>query len=69
MYGLALRILGETHDAEDVTQQTFLSMIEPSGEFRGETAVAGWALRIAANHALKLLRKRAGCPRATDGGR
>ncbi|MCU0704033.1 MAG: sigma-70 family RNA polymerase sigma factor [Fimbriiglobus sp.] len=62
VYGLALRILGETHDAEDVTQQTFLSMIEHLGEFRGETAVAGWALRIAANHALKLLRKRRGLP-------
>jgi RNA polymerase sigma-70 factor (ECF subfamily) len=62
VYGLALRILGETHDAEDVTQQTFLSLIEHLGEFRGETAVAGWVLRIAANHALKLLRKRRGLP-------
>ncbi len=62
VYGLSLRILGETHDAEDVTQQTFLSLIEHLGDFRGETAVAGWVLRIAANHALKLLRKRRGHP-------
>jgi RNA polymerase sigma-70 factor (ECF subfamily) len=62
VYGLALRILGETHDAEDVTQQTFLSLIEHLGEFRGESAVGGWVLRIAANHALKLLRKRRGLP-------
>ena len=62
VYGLALRILGESHDAEDVTQQTFLSLVEHLGEFRGETAVAGWVLRIAANHALKLLRKRRGLP-------
>lgn len=62
VYGLALRILGETHDAEDVTQQTFLSLVEHLGEFRGESAVAGWVLRIAANHALKLLRKRRGLP-------
>lgn len=62
VFGLTLRILGETHDVEDVTQQTFLSLIEYLGEFRGETAVAGWVLRIAANHALKLLRKRRGLP-------
>lgn len=62
VYGLALRILGESHDAEDVVQQTFLSLIEHLGEFRGGSAVVGWVLRIAANHALKLLRKRRGLP-------
>jgi RNA polymerase sigma-70 factor (ECF subfamily) len=62
VYGLAHRMLGERHDAEDVTQQTFLSMVEHLRDFRGESAVAGWVLRIAANHALKLLRKRRGLP-------
>jgi RNA polymerase sigma-70 factor, ECF subfamily len=62
VYALALRIVGEAHDAEDVTQQTFLSLIEHIRDFRGESAVAGWVLRIAANHALKLLRKRRGLP-------
>jgi RNA polymerase sigma-70 factor (ECF subfamily) len=62
VYGLAYRMLGEAHDAEDVTQQTFLSLVEHLKDFRGESAVAGWVLRIAANHALKLLRKRRGLP-------
>ncbi len=62
VYALAFRIVGEAHDAEDVTQQTFLSLIEHVRDFRGESAVAGWVLRIAANHALKLLRKRRGLP-------
>jgi RNA polymerase sigma-70 factor (ECF subfamily) len=62
VYGLAFRILGESHDAEDVTQQTFLSLVEYLGEFRGESPLVGWVLRIAANHALKLLRKRRGLP-------
>jgi RNA polymerase sigma-70 factor (ECF subfamily) len=62
VYGLARRIVGEPHDAEDVTQQTFLSLIEHLRDFRGESAVAAWVLRIAANHALKLLRKRRGLP-------
>jgi RNA polymerase sigma-70 factor (ECF subfamily) len=62
VYGLAYRMLGEVHDAEDVAQQTFLSLVEHVGEFRGESAVATWVLRIAANHALKLMRKRRGLP-------
>lgn len=62
VYGLAVRMLGELHDAEDVTQQTFLSVVEHLGEFRGDSDVAAWVLRIAANHALKLLRKRRGLP-------
>lgn len=62
VYGLAARMLGGPHDAEDVTQQTFLSLVEHLNGFRGESAVAGWVLRIAANHALKLLRKRRGLP-------
>lgn len=62
VYALAHRIVGEPHDAEDVTQQTFLSLIEHVRDFRGESAVAGWVLRIAANHALKVLRKRRGQP-------
>jgi RNA polymerase sigma-70 factor (ECF subfamily) len=62
VYGLALRMLGEPHDAEDVTQQTFLSLVEHLRDFREESTVAAWVLRIAANHALKLLRKRRGLP-------
>jgi RNA polymerase sigma-70 factor (ECF subfamily) len=55
-------MLGMSHDAEDVTQLTFLSMVEHFQVFREESAVAAWVLRIAANHALKLLRKRRGLP-------
>jgi len=60
VYGLAYRMLGEPHDAEDVTQQTFLSLVEHLRDFREESVVAAWVLRIAANHALKILRKRRG---------
>lgn len=60
VYGLAYRIVSQPHDAEDVTQQTFLSLIEHLQDFREESTVAAWILRIAANHALKHLRKRRG---------
>jgi RNA polymerase sigma-70 factor (ECF subfamily) len=62
VYRLARRIVGQVQDAEDVTQQTFLSLIEHIDEFRGESALATWILRIATNHALKALRKRRGLP-------
>ncbi len=60
MYGLAWRILEQRQDAEDVVQQTFLSMLEHMKAFREESSVATWLLRIATNHALKTLRKRKG---------
>jgi len=62
VFGLALRIVGQRQDAEDVAQQTFLSVLESVDQFREEAAVATWILRIAANHALKTLRKRRGLP-------
>jgi len=61
-YGVAYRILGSPQDAEDVVQQTFLSLIEHLDTFRGESSVASWVLRIATNFALKILRKRRGLP-------
>jgi RNA polymerase sigma-70 factor (ECF subfamily) len=62
VYGLAWRILGQHQDAEDVTQQTFLSVLEHLADFREESSVATWVLRIAANHAAKVLRKKRGLP-------
>ncbi len=61
-YGLAWHILGQRQDAEDVVQQTFLSILEHLDTFREESSVATWVLRIATNHALKILRKRRGLP-------
>ncbi|MCC6507680.1 MAG: sigma-70 family RNA polymerase sigma factor [Pirellulaceae bacterium] len=60
VYGLAFRILQQVQDAEDTVQQTFLSLIEHIGEFREESSIATWVLKIASNHALKILRKKRG---------
>ncbi len=60
VYQLAYRIVRQQQDAEDVTQQTFLSVMENLEKFREESAVATWVLRIATNHALQILRKRRG---------
>jgi RNA polymerase sigma-70 factor (ECF subfamily) len=59
VFGVARRIVEQHQDAEEVAQQTFLSVIEHLGEFREESQFRTWLLRIATNHALALLRKRA----------
>lgn len=59
VFAVARRIVQQHQDAEEVTQQTFLSVIEHLGEFREESLFRTWLLRIATNHALALLRKRA----------
>ncbi|HMO14611.1 MAG TPA: sigma-70 family RNA polymerase sigma factor [Pirellulaceae bacterium] len=64
VFAVGRRITGNLQDAEDVTQQTFLSLIEHLDGFRGESSAATWILRIATNHALKILRKRRGLPLA-----
>jgi RNA polymerase sigma-70 factor (ECF subfamily) len=60
VYSLALRMLRQEQDAEDVTQQTFLSALENLAGFRGEASFSTWLLRIATHAALKVIRKRKG---------
>jgi RNA polymerase sigma-70 factor (ECF subfamily) len=58
LYGLAVRMLRNRHDAEEVVQQTFLSVIEHLEGFREQSTFFTWLMRIATNHALALLRRR-----------
>ncbi len=51
-------MLGQEQDADDVTQQTFLSALEHLNGFRAEASFATWLLRIATHAALKVIRKR-----------
>jgi RNA polymerase sigma-70 factor (ECF subfamily) len=60
VFTLARRIVRHEQDAEDVTQQTFLSAVENLGGFREEATFATWLFRIAIHAALKILRKRKG---------
>ncbi len=62
VYSLARRILQNDQDAEDVTQQTFLSALEHLAGFRAEASFKTWLLRIATHAALKVIRTRKGWP-------
>jgi RNA polymerase sigma-70 factor (ECF subfamily) len=58
IYTLAMRMLQRREDAEEVVQDTFLSVLEHLADFRGDSAFRTWLVRIATNHALKVLRRR-----------
>ncbi len=62
VYTIARRISGNDQDAEDVTQQTLLSVVENLNGFREESSFSTWIQRIATYAALKVLRKRNGLP-------
>lgn len=58
IYTLALRILGNQHDAEDVLQETFLKAYKGISAFEGRSSLSTWLYRIATNEALMIIRKR-----------
>ncbi len=58
VYSLARRMLQSEQDAEDITQQTFISALQHLRDFREEGAFGGWLMRIATHAALKVLRRR-----------
>ena len=62
IYGLARRLTGSEHEAQDVTQQTFLSVVKHLSGFREAASFSTWLATIAANVALKVLRKRRALP-------
>ena len=57
LFATAIRIVGRRQDAEEVVQDTLTSVIEHLPDFRQESRFYTWLMRIAVNHALKLLRK------------
>ena len=58
VYRACLRILGRPHDAEDVTQETFVAAYRAIGSYRGDGPLRGWLLRIATRQAFRRLAQR-----------
>jgi RNA polymerase sigma-70 factor, ECF subfamily len=57
IYRLALRLMRNPAEAEDVTQETFLSAFRGIGQFDGRSSLRTWLFRIAYNAALMRLRR------------
>jgi RNA polymerase sigma-70 factor (ECF subfamily) len=58
IYRLALKILNDPQDAEDVLQETFIKALRSLPGFEGRSSVSTWLYRIAVNEALMLVRQR-----------
>jgi RNA polymerase sigma-70 factor (ECF subfamily) len=58
VYGLALRMMQDPQDAEEMLQETFLSAWQSLAAFRGDSALGSWLHRICANFCLMRLRQR-----------
>lgn len=63
VYGYAFYLLGDHHDAEDVTERTFLAALAAIGSFRDTGAsFRSWLFRIAHNQVANALRSRSRRP-------
>jgi RNA polymerase sigma-70 factor (ECF subfamily) len=58
IYNLALRILRNREDAEDVLQETFLAVVEKLHTFNEKSSFFTWIYRIATNASLMKIRKK-----------
>jgi len=58
VYAVCLRMVGNTAEAEDLTQETFLLLLRKIHTFRGESAFSTWLHRLAVNLVLMRLRKK-----------
>jgi RNA polymerase sigma-70 factor, ECF subfamily len=58
VYNLAYRMLGNSEEARDVTQDAFLSCFRNLSTFRGDSAFSTWLHRIAVNACYDSLRRR-----------
>jgi RNA polymerase sigma-70 factor (ECF subfamily) len=66
VYRLALKILVNPQDAEDVLQETFIKAFRHLANFDGRSKLSTWLYRIATNEALMVLRRRKINPLSID---
>jgi RNA polymerase sigma-70 factor (ECF subfamily) len=58
VYAMCLRMVGNSHEAEDLTQEAFLRVFCKIQTFRGESAFFTWLHRLVVNVVLMQLRKK-----------
>jgi RNA polymerase sigma factor (sigma-70 family) len=57
IYNIAIRMVFQPHDAEEVTQEVLIKVITRLSTFKGESKFRTWLYRIAANHVLNMNRR------------
>src|SRR5438874_13515711 len=59
IYNIAVRMVFQPHDAEEVTQEVLIKVITKLSTFQGECKFRTWLYRITANHVLNMKRRSA----------
>ncbi len=59
VYNVALRVVNNREDAQEVTQEVFLIVYNKLKDFRFESSFKTWVYRITANYAINLAKKQA----------
>lgn len=62
VHAICYRYFRDPTDAEDATQETFLTVLRRAGTFRGEAQVSTWMYRVAVNTCHDMARHRARRP-------
>jgi RNA polymerase sigma factor (sigma-70 family) len=57
IYNIAIRMVFQPHDAEDVTQEVLVKVITKLSTFQGESKFRTWLYRITAHHVLNMRRR------------
>ena len=57
VYSLCLRMIGNSTEAEDLTQDVFVQVFRKLGSFRGDSAFTTWLHRLTVNQVLMHFRK------------
>jgi RNA polymerase sigma-70 factor, ECF subfamily len=58
VWGLALRLVGNRSDAEDVVQDTFIEAFRDVGQLRDRAAIRPWLLRVTVHQVHRRFRRR-----------
>jgi len=69
VFGLCLRMTGDMSEAEDLTQDVFIQLLQKVGTYRGESRFSTWLYRLTVNQVLMHFRnviRRRECPCLLD---
>lgn len=58
MYNIGVRLLGNTDDAADITQETFIDVFTKIDQFQGVSTIGAWIKQIMINKSINHLNRR-----------
>ena len=58
MYNVAMRMLRNTNNAEDITQDSFINAFKNIHQFKGEVSIGAWIKKIVIHNCLNFIKKK-----------